>query len=138
MRVFPDTNVLVSGLMGHGLCRDLLDRLIIEHTVLLGAPVHKELHRVLTSKFHVPSALWHVLNVRLQALEQASAASASPAIPIVDPEDIPVLACALSAKADIIITGDQLLLGLKKIERIPILSPRQTWQLWVVPEKKPG
>ena len=52
--MFPDTNVLVSALMGRGLCRDLLGRLIIEHTVVIGAPVREELRRVLLTKFRVP------------------------------------------------------------------------------------
>ena len=54
LRVFPDTNVLVSALMGRGLCRDRLGRLIIEHTVVIGAPVREELRRVLLTKFRAP------------------------------------------------------------------------------------
>jgi len=127
MRVFLDTNVLVSGLMGHGLCRDFLDRIIIEHTVVLGAPVHNELHRILTQKFHVPDALWRQLDLRLRAFEQAAAAIAPIAPDISDPDDIPVLACALTAKADIFVTGDKLLLDIGKLENMPILSPRQAW-----------
>lgn len=137
MRVFPDTNVLISGLMGHGLCRDLLDRLLIEHTVLLGVPVHGELHRILTSKFHVPAALWRELNARLQMLERAPPATIPLGLSVGDPDDIPVLACAVSARADVFVTGDQLLLALKKVEHMPILSPCQIWRLLIAPEKQP-
>ena len=39
-----------------------------------------------------------------------------------DPDDVHVLACAVAAKADAIITGDKDLLALKSFENIPILT----------------
>ena len=51
MRIFLDTNVLVSGLMGRGLCKDLLSLVVIEHSVVLGAPVRDELRGVLLKNF---------------------------------------------------------------------------------------
>lgn len=127
MRIFFDTNVLTSGLMGHGLCRDLLDRAVIEHTVVLGAPVHEELQRVLISKFRVPASLWRELDKRLREFEHAPQANIPLAMDISDPDDIPVLACAIAAKVDIFVTGDKALLDLGQIESLPILSPRALW-----------
>jgi len=40
-----------------------------------------------------------------------------------DPDDDDVLACALAAGADLIVTGDRRLRNLKTFHRIPILSP---------------
>lgn len=114
--------------MGHGLCRDLLDRIVIEHTVVLGAPVQDELHRILASKFRVPADLWRQLESRLQEFEHAPPATTPLEAPISDPDDIPVLACALAAKADLFVTGDKALLDLGTIEGLPILSPRELWQ----------
>ena len=127
MRIFFDTNVLASGLMGHGLCRDLLDRAVFEHVVVLGAPVHEELHRVLTSKFRVPASLWRELDISLREFEQAPPASIPLAVAIPDPDDIPVLACAIAAKIDLFVTGDKALLDLGQVEGLPILSPRGLW-----------
>ena len=42
-----------------------------------------------------------------------------------DPSDNYFLACALSAQADFIITGDHLLQELKQFQGIPIVSPRE-------------
>lgn len=42
---------------------------------------------------------------------------------LADPDDDHVLACALAARADAIISGDRHLLNLKHYQRIPILSP---------------
>ncbi|MBI3775909.1 MAG: putative toxin-antitoxin system toxin component, PIN family [Gammaproteobacteria bacterium] len=127
MRIFFDTNVLASGLMGHGLCRDLLDRVVFEHVVVLGAPVHEELRRVLTSKFRVPASLWRELDKRLREFEQAPPANVPLAVAIPDPDDIPVLACAIAAKVDLFVTGDKALLDLGQVESLPILSPRNLW-----------
>lgn len=42
-----------------------------------------------------------------------------------DPSDNIFLACALSAQASFIISGDRHLLNLKKFQNIPILTPQQ-------------
>ncbi len=128
MRIFFDTNVLASALMGHGLCRDLLDRCVTGHSVLLGAPVLEELHRVLTVKFRVPAVLWRELESRLSELEQIPASTVPLGVAVLDPTDVPILACAVSANADVFVTGDKALLELREIEGIPILSVRQFWQ----------
>lgn len=130
MRIFLDTNVLASGLMGRGLCHDLLDRILIEHIVLLGAPVHEELVRILTTKFHVPTELWRQIETALDALERTSSVTTPLAIPIPDdPDDAPIVACAIAALADIFVTGDKALLDNRKIDNMPIVSPRQLWQI---------
>ena len=128
MRIFFDTNVLASALMGHGLCRDLLDRAVIGHSVLLGAPVPEELHRVLTAKFRVPADLWRELESRLSELDQTPAATVPLGVAVPGPTDVPILACAVTANADVFVTGDKALLELREIEGIPILSVRQFWQ----------
>jgi predicted nucleic acid-binding protein len=42
-----------------------------------------------------------------------------------DPKDLIVLAAAITAEADAIVTGDEDLLSLKSFEGIPILTARQ-------------
>ena len=39
-----------------------------------------------------------------------------------DPDDVPVLACAIAAGADAIVTGDKDLLCLEAVEGIPIID----------------
>ncbi len=114
--------------MGHGLCHDLLDRILIEHTVLLGATVYEELHQILVSKFRVPPALWDQLASELCAFEFAPSGEMPLNTPVPDSDDIAILACALAAKADVFVTGDKALLDLRTVEQLPILPPRQVWQ----------
>jgi uncharacterized protein len=128
LRIFFDTNVLASALMGHGLCRDLLDRAVIGHSVLLGAPVLEELHGVLTVKFRVPAVLWRDLESKLSEFKQTPAATVPLGVAVADPTDVPILSCAVSANADVFVSGDKALLELREIEGIPILSVRQFWQ----------
>lgn len=113
--------------MGHGLCCDLLDRAVIGHTVLLGAPVQKELHRIVVSKFNVPNDLWQELAARLREFEHMPSATIPLSAAVPDPDDIAILACAVAAQADVFVTGDQALLSLGKINGMPIRSPRQLW-----------
>lgn len=45
-----------------------------------------------------------------------------------DPDDDHVLACALAAKADLIVSGDRDLLTLKSFREIPIVTAAETVQ----------
>jgi predicted nucleic acid-binding protein len=55
VRVFLDTNVLLSGLFGTGLCARLLDTLVLTgHTLVIGEPVLAEFTRIARDKFEVP------------------------------------------------------------------------------------
>lgn len=126
--MFLDTNVLASALMGHGLCRDLLARITVGHEVIVGEPLLDELRRVLIEKFRVPPEVWRRVELKLREFEQAPASSLSVSAVIPDPDDIPIMACALAAGVDVIVTGDKALVEIGKIDAIPILTPRQLWQ----------
>jgi len=126
VRVFLDTNVLASALSGHGLCRDLFDRLIVDHELLFGVPVRKELDRILVEKFRVPEPLRGELFNKLDQLKQVpSSKTQLPEIP--DPDDVPILACAIAGRAELFVTGDKELLQLRVTQGMPIVSPRQAW-----------
>lgn len=127
-RVIVDTNVLISGLMGHGLCTDLFDILVQDHEVVLCQPVLAELERLLRDKFRAPAGLRGELrnNLRREA-EIAAPAGDEPASP--DPDDVEILRAARSASADWFVTGDKPRLGMAWIDSLPIVSPRKLWDL---------
>ncbi len=56
MRIFLDTNVLVSAFTARGLCAELLEKIITEHHLIVGEFILKELERVLLTKLSIPSA----------------------------------------------------------------------------------
>ena len=57
MKVYLDTNVLVSALTARGLCADLVRVLLAEHELMTGEVNLAELRRVLVGRFGASAAL---------------------------------------------------------------------------------
>lgn len=127
MRIFLDTNVLASALATRGLCHELLERVMYQHTLLIGEAVLPELRQTLNHKFHLPPELVNGFQELLQSKGELALNGPLPALDFEDHDDLPILACALQAKADVFVTGDNALLELDHIETTPIISPRQCW-----------
>lgn len=127
MRVFLDTNVLLSGFFGAGLCSALLHRLLeSEHQLLIGEPVAREFVRVASDKFQVPpKSLALALEVLHRQHLVAAVDVSIPGIP--DADDVPIVACALAGGSELFVTGDRALLDLGDVRGLPIVSPRDAW-----------
>ena len=54
MRVFLDTNVLVSAFATRGICADVLCVVLAEHTLVTGEVVLRELRRVRRTRIGLP------------------------------------------------------------------------------------
>ena len=128
MRLVLDTNVLVAALVADGLCRDLVRRRVRDQELCTSEPLLEELAVTLRRKFGVRGADIPLLEeYRRRALVVEPAAL--PAAVSRDPDDDMVLATAIAAKADVIVSGDDDLLCLKSHRGIRILSPRQFLEL---------
>jgi len=127
VRVFLDTNVLVSSLTTRGLCSELLESIFNEHNLLTCEPVLQELKRVLADKFYLPAPLVREYLSLLKTESLVVTTQGVVNIKVNDPDDIPILSFAIAAKPDVFVTGDRELLKLGNIADIPILSPRQFW-----------
>ncbi len=126
MRAVFDTNVLVAAFVAEGICSKLLIRGRKRQFDLIVCPVIlEEFERVLFKKFsatrnearnarRIVSEAIHS-NVRCSPLSQSVCR---------DPDDDAILACALEAKADYLVTGDGDLLELKVFRGIRIVTPR--------------
>ena len=132
MRVFLDSNVLVSALATRGLCVDLYERLLTEHEIVIGEPVIAEVQRVLKSKFRATAELLDSVDVELRMLEVIPAQASAPKLAIRDKEDPWIVACALQAKVACFVTGNAELLALTKVDGLPIVSPRMFWDKYFV------
>ena len=128
MRVFLDSNVLVSALATRGLCADLYERLITEHETVIGEPVILEVLDILQRKFKATPELLVNVEAELRLLEVIAAQATAPALAIKDKEDPWIIACALQADVEFFVTGDAELLDLGKADKLPIISPRECWQ----------
>ena len=130
MKVFLDTNVLVSALATRGLCADLYERLLTGHEVVIGEPVIIEVLDILQRKFRANGELLIKVEAELRLLRVIPAQAVAPVLPIRDVDGPWIIACALQADVDCFVTGDAELLGLKVAGDLPIISPRVCWEKW--------
>ena len=129
MRVFLDTNVLVSAYATHGLCAGLYECLLVRHEVVIGEPVIVEVLDVLRLKFKAGEDMLVRVEAELRLLEVIPAQPSAPRLPIKDNEDPWIVACALAGGVDCFVTGDGELLELVQVGRMPVISPRVCWEM---------
>jgi uncharacterized protein len=128
MKIVLDTNTVISGLFWKGAPRQVLDLarrglislytspdLLAELADVLGR--EKFIERLKLAQVTVDELLYGyaalaqvILPVRLEPVVEA------------DPDDDKVLACAKTAQADLIVSGDIHLLDLKEFEEIKIVT----------------
>jgi putative PIN family toxin of toxin-antitoxin system len=128
VRVFLDTNVLVSAAATRGLCSDVLREVLASHELLTSAQVLGELRRVLRTKFGVDQDLIDDFIWLMRQDTVLARPGQLPSVEIQDQDDLPILSAAISARADVFVTGDKELLAIDRIEKLTILSPRQFWE----------
>jgi len=129
MRVFLDTNVLVSGFATRGLSADVVRLLLAEHELLTGEVILKETRRVLTEKFGVPTEKAEEIERLLRRHHVEPVPDAGPPVGVCDPDDEVVLASAIAAEAKILVTGDSDLLDVADpVESLRIITPRTFWE----------
>ncbi len=132
MRIVLDTNVVTSALLWRGIPYQLLQSIRLRSNLQLysSAALLEELADVLTRR----SLSKQLAVVDKQAadvlLDYTSVVQIIEAAPLSapvcrDPDDDDVLALAMAAQADWIVSGDQDLLVLGHFEAIPILTARQ-------------
>ena len=130
MKIFADTNVLVSAFTARGLCADLLEVILTDHQLMTGEIVLEELRRVLTIKLNIPERKVSDVVKFLQKHHVEPIPDKPSEVKVRDEDDRWVLESAIRAKADILVTGDKDLLDIsKKVPQLRIISPRGFWEL---------
>jgi len=128
LRVFLDTNVLVSAFATRGICTDIVTVVLSEHQLVIGETVLAELTRVLKTKMKVPAAAVSEIEALLRREAVVVSHAADPGIQLRDQDDVGVLGEAIEGLASVLVTGDRDLLDVA--DRIPVetLSPRGFWE----------
>ena len=133
MIVVFDTNVLIAAIITEGICSKLLRRARSGEFSLISCPfILKELRLVLSKKFRlshedIASAMEPISEAIGQVIEHG------PKITDIcrDADDDYIVACAVAAEADYLVTGDSDLLEIKNYQDIKFISPRDFEALFV-------
>ncbi|MFM9995602.1 MAG: putative toxin-antitoxin system toxin component, PIN family [Phycisphaerales bacterium] len=120
-----DTNVLFAGAATRGLCEALVGVCLQGHTIVLSEHILAELRGHLTTKLKMPGEQARRYEELLREEAEIVEPIAPAGVACPDPDDIPVLGTAVAGRAGALVTGDAALLAMKKVEGIPILSPRE-------------
>lgn len=127
MRVVCDTNVLISGILFGGVPRNVLSAILTGKVDAFFSPKMAEEFRAVLARekfdlgLAVVDSIWQGFREILHPVFPAQV----PAVVEQDPDDDKVLACALAAQADRIVTGDRHLLSLGRWRGIEILTPTE-------------
>ncbi|MEO7822709.1 MAG: PIN domain-containing protein [Gemmatimonadaceae bacterium] len=94
MRVFLDTNALISAFATRGLCADLFRSVIAEHDLVVGEIVLEEFRRVLRTRFKMPRDRIDQAEELLRSYEVIARPTAKDPVLLRDSDDRWVLAKA--------------------------------------------
>lgn len=127
MRLVLDTNTAVSGLLWHGTPGQLIDAAQAGSVELVtSTPLLAELKDVLRRPKFAKQLAARGLSAQemfdgYAALATLVKAAVIPPTIAHDPDDDAVIACALAASGDLVVSGDAHLLELKHYQGIPIV-----------------
>jgi putative PIN family toxin of toxin-antitoxin system len=127
MRVVLDTNVIVAAFATKGLCSDIFEICLLDHSIIISEYILLEVKEKLIDKIHLTQS--SVNDIVSYLRNQAEVVMPEELHESVcrDKDDINIIGTALSGDARFIITGDEDLLSLKKYKNIEILTPREFW-----------
>ena len=135
VRIVLDTNTVISALLWHGTPHNLVAAFRTRPIVVFTSPILlAELADIFTreklaSAVKASGLSPDQLMQRYRRLAMVVHPERIPPTVLRDPDDDHVLACAITAKADLIVSGDSDLLDLKEYQGIRIVTPAQALQL---------
>ena len=130
MNLIFDTNVLVAAFSTHGICNSLFEYAIENCTIVLSDYILDEVHNILTNKFKMPEK--NANDIRLFLIDSCFISDYKIFSDQIsrDKNDDTILGIIDKKRVDYLVTGDKDLLVLKKYNNIPIVSPRELWNIF--------
>ncbi len=128
-----DTNVLIAAIITEGICSKLLHRARAGEFSLISCPfIMQEPKRILSKKFHFgQEEIAEAMEPISEAINKVIEHSHKVKDVCRDAADDNIIACAVAAKADYLVTGDADLLDLKSYQSFKIVTPRDFEALFV-------
>ncbi len=128
MKILFDTNVLISSVVSQGNCAEIVKTCVRKHELYTSSFILEEFRRILLRKFYLSSEqvdvfvrLFKRVHIIIKPILLEYSVST-------DPDDDNILAAAVAGGVDVIVSGDQDLLVLKKFKSIPIIKPGDFWE----------
>jgi putative PIN family toxin of toxin-antitoxin system len=129
VRVFLDTNVLVSAFATRGLCAEVLELVLLDHELIVGRNVLRELDKALRGKLKLAPERAKELVDFIADEATSTIESSDPVSANIDIADARVLGEALAGQADCFVTGDTALLRVGVVSQVRIVAPRDFWEM---------
>lgn len=127
MRVVLNTNVIIAAFAARGLCSEVFEVCLTGHTIVISEHILSEVERGLVKKIHLPRNMADSIIDYLRDVAEMFEPQVIECSPCRDTEDLKIIGTAVSGNAQLIITGDDDLLTLKKFMKINIVTPREFW-----------
>jgi len=138
VRVFLDTNVLVGAFASRGICADLFELVLLEHDLIVGSSVLRELEKALREKVKLPGARVAELVDFVAGEATLVVEKAEPVAARVDADDALVLGEACLARAEPFVTGGAALFRPGTVRGLLVVSPRRFWETLHGNARRPG
>jgi len=129
MRVILDTNVILAAFAGRGLAHALFELCLEKHEIIMSEHILSEVQRNLQKKLKMPKDKILMIAEYLKEFCTFSNYKRLDKEACRDIDDVKILGLSDVAKPDYIITGDKDLLVLKKFHSVPIITPREFWEI---------
>jgi putative PIN family toxin of toxin-antitoxin system len=129
MRVILDTNVILAAFAGRGLAYALFELCLEKHEIIISEHILSEVQRNLQKKMKMPKDKVLMITEYLKEFCTFSNHKRLDKEACRDIDDVKILGLSEVAKSDYIITGDKDLLMLKKFHSVPIITPREFWEI---------
>ena len=129
MRVILDTNVILAAFAGRGLAHALFELCLEKHEIIISGHILSEVQKNLRKKLKMPEDKVLLITAYLKEFCISSRYKKLDKDACRDIDDVKILGLAEVAKPNYIITGDNDLLVLKKFHSVPIVTPREFWEI---------
>jgi uncharacterized protein len=129
MRVILDTNVILAAFAGRGLAHALFELCLEKHEIIISEHILSEVQRNLQKKLKMPKDKIGIIIGYLREFCILSDYKRLDKMTCRDKDDDKILGLSEVAKPNYIITGDKDLLALKEFHSVPIITPREFWEI---------
>ena len=129
MKVILDRNVIFSAFAARGLANAVFELCLDKHTIIISEHILSELQGSLQKKLKMPKDKVQLIIEYLGEFCIISDFKKLDRRICRDIDDVKILGLSEMTKPDYIITGDVDLLALKEHRAVPIITPREFWEI---------